>query len=625
MRAKPSLRRPAGSLNQSPRRQRMSVSILTADKRCRSLKSGRDRELQENEPHIIKLQQALRGRLARQRMSRINARLDLALPIINRFQARSRGAMCRRRLLAERDQQELMHDWAAGIQTAARRHIAARRHTSRVQSSRSTEPVILKVQAQARGMLARSRKAREQNTMESASKSIVGIQAMCRRRLAQGSRTQLRKATVQPEVASSIASVQAIARGRLQRQKAAAEVTRIQGQTATFTALQSQIRGAQVRRKQRAREQKLDDANAYIVAIQATARGVLARQKKQTYVQHIQQSMPVVSSFQAAARARLARHQHQNMQKALAKVEVAGSVGGLQAFLRSKLAKKQTTEQKKKLEFVQPDVIGFQAVARGYLARQDYREWRDYLQDPHTQGALVFLQSLIRGYLARRNLWVRTSHYHYNQDKIVKIQALWRGRAERQLYDKLLTGFQVDVPTIQNYMHLLDDTDSDYQRQIHTENLRREVVKLIRENQSLETEVKDLDTKIALILKNKMTFEDLARAKHRSRDAHLPDENAWKDHNDRDPFTSTSHLDRTSQRKLELFEYLFFMLQTKGEYLSRLLYTLHKAEDNEAERRLMESVILILFGYGQERREEYLFHKLLQVSLQISHRVETRS
>jgi Ras GTPase-activating-like protein IQGAP2/3 len=431
--------------------------------------------------------------------------------------------------------------------------------------------------------------------------------------LAKRERKEIRKAMGAAQVAWTVSTLQALARGRLYRQKAAAELSKLRSQEAMYTRLQSHLRGVLVRRKQRAREEKLGHAADYIVAIQAACRGLLARQKKWHYVQHLQQSIPVVSSLQAAARARLARQQHQSMQKALAKVEVAGSVGGLQAFLRSRLAKKQTTEQKKKLEFVQPDVIGFQAVARGYLARQDYEDWRDHLKDPHTQGALVFLQSLVRGFLARRRFWIRISHYHHRVPDIVKIQAIWRGRTERQMYERLLTGVNVDVPTIQNYMHLLDDTDADYQRQIRTETLRREVVRLIRENQTLETEVKDLDTKIALILKNKMSFEDMVRAKHRmSRD--VPEEHAWKDSTGRDPFTS-AHLDRTSQRKLELFEYLFFMLQTKGEYLSRLLYRLSRDDEHETERRQLESVVLILFGYGQEKREDYLFHKLLQVSL----------
>ena len=471
------------------------------------------------------------------------------------------------------------------------------------------------VQSQARGMLARVRKSLVQNALDKSVRNVVGLQAVCRGCLARRNRKHYRHILVQPHIANSISSIQSVLRGRLVRQAGAKQQRIIEGETATFTSLQSHLRGALVRRSRKAHEEKLDDANDNIVAIQATARGALARRKKQHFVQNLQQTTPAVTSLQAIARARLAKQAHHTMQKALAKVEVAGSVGGLQAFLRTKLAKRQTTEQKKKLEFVQPDVIGFQAVARGYLARQDYREWRDYLQDPHTQGALVFLQSLIRGFLARRRLYIRTSYIHRNVDKVVTVQALWRGRVERQMYDRLLTGVDVDVPTIQNYMHLLDDTDADYQRQIRTENLRQEVVKLIRENQSLETEVKELDTKIALILKNKMTFEELARVKHSNILGHGGREDGGFHHSaNRDPFGSGALLDRASQRKLELFEHLFFTLQTKGEYLSRLLHALSRNEEDEKDRRLVESVTLILFGFGHERREEYLFHKLLQVS-----------
>ena len=546
------------------------------------------------------------------RVSRIYARLDLARPTIIRFQARSRGAMCRNRLIEERDQQELLHDWATIVQAAARRHVATRQRVQRIDGVRAVEQSVFGVQSQIRGVLARNRRAMTYNVLDKSGRSFVALQAACSGYLARQHCNEFRHTVDQSQ--SAIIAMQARLRGYLHREKEANYLETLEGGEDIYVAVQSHARGVLVRRKMRAHEQKLDDASDYIVTIQATARGVLARQKKRKYVQHVQASLPALASLQAVVRARLAQQSHHNMQKSLAKVEVAGSVGGLQAFLRTRLAKRQTTEQKKKLEFVQPDVIGFQAVARGYLARQEYREWKEYLQDPLTQGALVFLQSLIRGFLARRRLWIRTSYIHRNVDKVIKVQALWRGRTERAMYDRLLTGVDVDVPTIQNYMHLLDDTDADYQRQIRTETLRREVVRLIRENQSLETEVKELDTKIALILKNKMTFEELARAKHRSRDQGHTDEGRWKDHTGRDPFTDHAHLDRASQRKLELFEHLFFTLQTKGEYLSRLLFTLSDNEETEQERRLVETVMLILFGYGHERREEYLFHKILQVS-----------
>ena len=580
--------------------------------------SGRDRELMGCEASITSLQQQLRGSLARAKVNRIHYQLELARPVVVRFQARSRGAMCRNALIAQREEEDMLHDWATDLQAAVRRNLAQNRLDDCIDQLRRREKSIIALQAHVRRKIAATRKLATRRDHERSTKTVMRLQAVCRGHLARQARKEIQSMTHSPSQTAAIARLQAQCRACLIRRRDGELLDVLDSQIDLFVDFQAHLRGALTRRVHRAREEHLDDASAIILAIQSTARGVLARKKKQSYVEHVQHAMPALSSLQAAARAKLASQSHRNMQKALAKVEVAESIGGLQSFLRSRLAKKQNNEQKKKLEFVQPDVIGFQAVARGYLARQEYLEWREYLKDPHTIGALVFLQSLIRGFLARRRLWIRTSYLHCNLDKVVKIQALWRGRAERLLYDRLLTGRGVDVPTIQNYMHLLDDTDADYQRQIHTENLRREVVLLIRENQALETEVKELDTKIALITKNKMTFEELVHAKRSAKGqadqlgAHI--NGSWKDGQQRDPFTTHAHLDRTSQRKLELFEYLFFLLQSRGEYISRLLHVLMQQDGADEDRRLVEAVTLVLFGYGHEKREEYLFHKMLQVS-----------
>ncbi|WWC69466.1 uncharacterized protein I206_103406 [Kwoniella pini CBS 10737] len=574
----------------------------------------RDRELLECETSIIDLHRHMRGRLARMHVSRTHAQLELAEPIIVRFQARARAALIRQDLKAERQERSQLQGFARAIQAVARGHTTRRRWTAKLNAIHSSDQAVIGVQAQARGMIARIRRSLEQNRLDKSIRSIVGVQAQSRGHLARRGRKSYRQVLAGPEVIQSVSTLQAVLRGRLQRQVAAKQQHKIHSQVATFTSLQSQLRGALVRRRIQAQEQKMDDATDYVVAIQAVCRGVLARQKKRSFTSTLQQVAPAISSLQAIARGRLAKQAHKNMQKALAKVEVAGSVGGLQAFLRTRLAKKQNTEQKKKLEFVQPDVIGFQAVARGYLARQEYREWRDYLHEPRTLGALVFLQSLVRGFLARRRLYIHSSYIHRNVDKIVKIQALWRGRVQRQMYEKLVTGYDVDVPTVQNYMHLLDDTESDFADQVRIEALRGQVVDLIRENQGLETEVKDLDTKIALIINNKMSFQELARAKHRSAN----DGSVSFTTGNNDPFGNAGgiHLDRVTQRKLELFEQLFFMLQTRPEYISRLLRHLTSLDEaGEKEKRLLEGVTMILFGFGHERREEYLFHKLLQLSV----------
>ncbi|KLT44776.1 hypothetical protein CC85DRAFT_242013 [Cutaneotrichosporon oleaginosum] len=570
----------------------------------------RDRELLECEGSIRKLQCHLRGVLARQRDSRKKAQLKLAAPIIARIQAQARGQMSRKAAASQNRTHRQLGVWATKLQAVARAHMAQRSWTAYVAQVKRCELPIIRVQAAARGKLARMRRANFKKELARRRHAFEALQSHGRGQLVRRGFKQNKAAVHHPSTVKMATAIQALLRGRLSRAKIAKEQKVVLAHTSTFVSLQSHLRGALVRRQQRAREKKMDDATDYIVAIQATARGVIARRRKQVFTKEAVKLTTSISSLQALARGRLAKRQHDNMQKALAKVEVAGSVGGLQAFLRTKLAKHKTVEQKKKLEFVQPDVIGFQAVARGFLARREYREWRDYLVEPYTQGALVFLQSLIRGYLCRRRFWMRHLYLYQNQDKITKVQAMWRGRTQRQMYQRLITGGGVDVPTIQHYMHLLDDTENDFRDQLRIDTLRKEVIELVRTNQTLDTEVKELDTKIALILKNKMSFEDLARAKRRRGG----EEEVFHNPSGGDPFVSV-HLDRASQRKLELYEHLFFTLQTQPQYISRLLWTLGGDESLEKDCRLVEAVTLILFGFGHDRREEYLFHKLCQISM----------
>ena len=116
-------------------------------------------------------------------------------------------------------------------------------------------------------------------------------------------------------------------------------------------------------------------------------------------------------------------------------------------------------------------------------------------------------------------------------------------------------------------------------------------------------------------MQNVKNFEELVKAKRRlgtdSAAIHAARASVLAAHGD--PFASPSTLDRTAKRKLELYQQLFYLLQTDGRYLTQLLTSM-AAEDNwEKNRRMIERVVLTLFGYGQAPREEYLMLKFFQV------------
>ena len=68
-------------------------------------------------------------------------------------------------------------------------------------------------------------------------------------------------------------------------------------------------------------------------------------------------------------------------------------------------------------------------------------------------------------------------------------------------------------------------------------------------------------------------------------------------------------LKKESRQRLDAYQHLFHMLQTRPEYLARLVFAMPQVRTN----KFLESVILTLFNFGSNRREEYLLLKLFQV------------
>ena len=248
---------------------------------------GRDRELLACEPSTLKFQCLLRGKLARARLNRITYQLDLAKPVVVRLQARARGAMSRAALMAQREEEEELYDWATDLQAMALRRLSMiRLEQQYCQLSRAATSII-GIQAHARAELAKSQRAITQRTLHNSTQTITGLQAACRGCIGRRTRTDIH---AQVSKAQSIVPLQAICRGHLIRQRDGRLLDVLDSLVDLHIGVQSHVRGALLRRKHRAREKHLDDASSYIVAIQSTARGVLARRKKQKYVQQVQQA-----------------------------------------------------------------------------------------------------------------------------------------------------------------------------------------------------------------------------------------------------------------------------------------------------------------------------------------------
>ncbi|GJE84158.1 ras GTPase-activating protein [Phanerochaete sordida] len=576
----------------------------------------RERLLRENEHSIIACQSVARSFLARKALATQQGRIKLAERHVPKLQALARGFLVRSRLVHERKEHANLDDLVVAIQAHARGTLVRRDWHVHLQRVRGSAQTIILIQAQARGVIQRRRLHKLLEAMRSCQPAVVKLQAFARARLAKKTHNEVQKTFATPVLFKSIVQLQAHARGVLARRRIGYELAYIDQFQDIYVALQAQTRGVLIRRRIGAQLAKLDDATDVVVRIQAAVRTYLARKRLLTLIRGLRKATPSVVAFQAALRGFLVRRKHKAMSQAMSQVTVVKSVGSLQALARAALARKKHQEQSKQLEFIEPDVVGFQAHVRGALVRMDYCAWRDYLHQSHP--AATILQAMLRGVMQRRKFQTKMRHYRENLDKVIQIQSLFRAKETREQYRQLTLGTNVTVDTIKNFVHLLDNSEADFQEELKLERLRQEVVKRIRENQALEAEVDDLDVKIALVVQNVKSFEELIKARRlhggENAAAHAARASVLAAHGD--PFAGPSALDHAAKRKLELYQQLFYLLQTKTEYLSRLFTVIAADKSLEKNRKLVERVTLTLFGYGQDRREDYLLLKLFQNAIQ---------
>lgn len=576
---------------------------------------GRDRLLLENEPSIIAVQTLARGFLARKARVMQRGRIQLAERYVPKLQALARGALVRSRISQIHEEQADLREWVISIQAHARGALVRREWVAQQRRIQSMVLFIVRTQAQSRGFLVRRKFKKLLGAMQICKTAVVKLQAFARARLVQKTHKELTKTFSAPVIMQSIIPLQALARGALVRRRIGQQLATIDQFEHSIVLLQAHARGVLVRRRVGNQLAKLEDVSDVVVRIQASVRTFLARKRLLILIRALRKATPDIVAFQAVARALLVHRKFFAMKRAMSEVKVVRAVGGLQAFARAALARKKHQEQSKQLQFVEPDVVGFQAVARGALARWEYQAWRDHLH--RSQPHATILQAMLRGVLQRRRFNAKIRHYRENLDKVIQIQSLFRAKETREQYRQLTLGKNVTVDTIKNFVHLLDNSEADFQEEIKIERLRQEVVKRIRENQALESHVDDLDVKIALVVQNVKSFEELikARRKHGAENAALHAARASVLAAHGDPFAGPSTLDHAAKRKLELYQQLFYLLQTKPDYLSGLFIRITSDQSLEKNRKLVERVTLTLFGYGQDRREDYLLLKLFQVSL----------
>jgi Ras GTPase-activating-like protein IQGAP2/3 len=173
------------------------------------------------------------------------------------------------------------------------------------------------------------------------------------------------------------------------------------------------------------------------------------------------------------------------------------------------------------------------------------------------------------------------------------------------------------VGAVKNFIHLLNDSDLDFDREIELEDLRQKIIEYIRENNQLDDYINSLDIQIALFLKNAISIDEVLKhsgAFKKKKEQQKKINQLAAKSNHQNPFSLTG-IDKESRQRLESYQQLVYLLQTEPKYLARLLSMTNRQDLGQySSHKMIESTVLSLFGYATHAREEYLLINLCKVN-----------
>uniref|UniRef100_A0A8C6J8S5 Uncharacterized protein n=1 Tax=Melopsittacus undulatus TaxID=13146 RepID=A0A8C6J8S5_MELUD len=274
-------------------------------------------------------------------------------------------------------------------------------------------------------------------------------------------------------------------------------------------------------------------------------------------------------------------------------------------------------------------VVRLQARLRGFLVRRELAARRSILREQHP--AAVRIQACWRGYKQRRAYLERLRYLRAHEDAAVKIQAVVRMWQARRRYQERLRYFRHNVAAeshplavlclvsvharspplsiLRRFVHLLEQSQQDFWEESEVLRLQEEVVKRIRANRQLESDLDLMDIKIGLLVKNRITLQEVVchckklTKKNKEQLSELMSMDKQK---------GLKSLSKEKRQKLEAYQHLFYLLQTQPMYLARLIFQMPQNKST----KFMESVIFTLYNYASTPREAFLLLQLFKAALQ---------
>lgn len=603
----------------------------------RNRRNDKEKGWKGNEKKIIVLQSLARARKARQEVCYLKKRVRKEDSGVKRLQAAIRGALERRYLSGQIESARDAEYGVEQVQAAIRGALQRLHFYELYDQTRDAETEIKELQAAIRGARQRDAIAELYRQTIDAENNVQELQSHIRSALQRAKFSQ--QLTKMKNTERGVLYLQAALRGMLQRRKVHNDKWKLQESEGAFARLQAVARGVKVRvhtAKQRAHLQAI---SGLWRTLQAVSRGLLLRKMVHDMRRQLACRESDIINIQAAARARYVRRNMEQLKLSLSSPSLETTL--IQAASRAFILRKRQFELLRSLHDHVPHLITFQGFSRGWIIRHASQLLHQELiaNTPEIEKlqalsrAMVIrkevglvldlleeeepgvaeLQSIIRGRTVRARFAEKQRYFKANMEKVVKIQSFIRGKQQGEAYKCLTNGTNPPVGTVKGFVHLLNDSDFDFDEEVEFERLRKTVVQHVRQNELADQYITQLDIKIALLVKNKITLDEVVKhQKHFGGDAGRLLTNT--EISSKDPFDLKA-LNKTSRRKLEQYQELFFILQTQPQYLARLFKRFREQATAEKECERIKHLIMGLFGYAQKRREEYYLLKLITRSM----------
>ncbi|XP_028984021.1 ras GTPase-activating-like protein IQGAP3 isoform X1 [Betta splendens] len=285
----------------------------------------------------------------------------------------------------------------------------------------------------------------------------------------------------------------------------------------------------------------------------------------------------------------------------------------LQALCRGFLIRQQLEARLRYLRSQTPSVIVIQSQWRRLVQQRAYRQRLQFLY--MNWRAVVKIQSFVKMWLTRRKYRARLRFFRCNVDAIIKIQAFFRASRARDQYRMLVHSNTPPLSVVRKFAHLLDLGDTDIREEAQLLCLREEVVRSIRYNRQLETDLDLMDLKIGLLVRNRATLQEVVS---HCKKLTKKNKEQLSDMMDLERCKGLKALSRDRRERLEAYQHLFYLLQTQPLYLAQLIFLMPQSRSTS----FMEMLVFTLFNYGSDHREAFLLLHLFTEALRFEIRLK---